>query len=122
MPWAAFMETRDDPRVTRPSPTGCGDRVFNAVTFLLAFVLGLVFLAAGIAWLCFPNPKLGQFGNIVAADVFLTLGTTAIVGVVSNALPRNALLQSVADGMLKKLFILAGVLAVAFFVLLIFVI
>jgi hypothetical protein len=55
------------------------DRIFRALTAVLALVLSLTFLAGGVALALYPNPKVGNVGNAIAADIFLTLGVTSFV-------------------------------------------
>jgi hypothetical protein len=95
------------------------DKAFRALTVGLTLVLATVFLAAGIALAIVPNPKIGNFGNAIAADIFLTLGLTTIVGLLSALFPNGSMLSLLAEGMFRKLLMLAAVLFVAFFVVLI---
>jgi hypothetical protein len=116
------MDLPEHSPVRPPPETTLGDRVMGIVTVSLAFVLAVTFIAGGIAFSLFPNAKIGQVGNALAADLFLTLGVTTFVGALSWCLPHAPVFRAIADNMFMKLCILAVVLALVFFVLLIFVI
>jgi hypothetical protein len=97
------------------------DRIFRALTAVLALVLSLTFLAGGAALALYPNPKVGNVGNDIAADIFLTLGVTSFVGLLSWIFPKWAIVRLLADDMFRKLLMLAAMLAIAFFVVLIII-
>ena len=91
----------------------------QVLTVSLALVLGFICIGAGVAFS--QDPKLGQLERAIVADLFLTLGFTGIVGALTTCFPRVPVFRSLADKMFRKLCILGVLLAILFFVLLIFI-
>ena len=93
--------------------------MMGALTLGLIGLLGLVFLACGIGLSVNPNPKWSKLGNAFAADIFLTLGLTTILGTLASCFPRSAMLAGMSDRMFTKLWVISGILAIVLFVVLI---
>ncbi len=95
------------------------DRAFRALTAGLAFAIAIIFLLGGIAFALVPNPKIGNIGSAIAADIFLTLGLTMMIGLLTAFFPKWEVLQFLADRMFRKLMILAAILFAVLFIVLI---